>query len=98
MRNRYLLYIDILGFSNFVRKRSLQVPRIYRIIENLNAHHHDAFRVIVFSDTVLIYNFLEPLTNEDKNYYVMFLIEFAQNLLYEFAGKKGVFSGAAGSR
>lgn len=91
MRNRYLLYIDILGFSNYVKNDMLQVRRIYKIIEDLNAHQHDAFRVIVFSDTVLIYNLLEPLTEHDKNYYVMFLIEFAQNLLYEFAGKKLFF-------
>lgn len=91
MRNRYLLYIDILGFSDFVTTNSMQVRRIYRIIEDLNAHHHESFKVIVFSDTVLIYNLAEPLTSQDKNYYVMFLIEFAQNLLYEFSGKKLFF-------
>jgi hypothetical protein len=89
--NRYLLYIDILGFSHYVQKDTLQVHRIYKIIEDLNAHHHDSFRVIVFSDTVLIYNLNEPLTESEKNYYVMFLIEFAQNLLYEFSGKKLFF-------
>ena len=91
MVNRYLLYIDILGFSHYVQKDSLQVRRIYKIIENLNAHHHDAFRVIVFSDTILIYNLHEPLTEHEKAYYVMFLIEFAQNLLYAFSGKKLFF-------
>ncbi len=91
MRNCYLLYIDILGFSHYVTKDTLQVRRIYKIIEDLNAHHHDAFKVIVFSDTVLIYNLVEPITNHDRNYYVMFLIEFAQNLLYEFSGKKLFF-------
>jgi len=91
MRNRYLLYIDILGFSNYVKKNPVQVRQIYKIIEGLNAHNHDAFKVIVFSDTILIYNLIEPLTEHDKDYYVMFLIEFAQNLLYEFAGKKLFF-------
>lgn len=90
MQKKYLLYIDILGFSEHVRKGSLRTRRIYEIIEGLNAHAHDAFRVIVFSDTILIYNIFDPLTQSDREYNVMFLIEFAQNLLYEFSGK-GLF-------
>ena len=91
MNTRYLLYIDLLGFSELVTKGSLYVRRVYKIIEGLNAHHHEAFRVIVFSDTILIYNIHDAWLERDRSYYVMFLIEFAQNLLYEFAGKKLFF-------
>lgn len=91
MRNRYLLYMDILGFSNNAIEDTLQVRRIHKIIEELNTHHHDAFKFILFPDTILIYNINEPLTGSERDYYVMFLIEFAQKLLYEFSGKKLFF-------
>ncbi len=91
MENKYLLYIDILGFSNFVKNSPEDVRRIYSIIENLNCHKHSVFKVIVFSDTILIYNKEEPLVKADHEYIIMFLIEFAQNLLYETIGKNYYF-------
>lgn len=84
---KFLLYIDILGFSNLVKTNQIQVRRIYKIIEHLNAHHHESFKVIIFSDTVLVYNINYALSDEEKCYYVMFLIEFVQDLFYHFAGK-----------
>jgi hypothetical protein len=87
MKSKYLLYVDILGFSDLVRDRTEDVRRLYKIIEGLNCHKHDAFEVIVFSDTMLIYNKFDPFTDEARSYAVMFLIEFAQNLLYSTIGK-----------
>ncbi len=91
MERKFLLYIDILGFSELVRNDIYRVRRLYHLIDQLNVHHHDAFRFIIFSDTILIYNINEPLRDADRQYYVMFLIEFAQNLLYECAGKNYYF-------
>ncbi len=84
---KFLLYIDILGFSNLVKTNQIQVRRIYKIIEDLNAHQHDAFKVIIFSDTILVYNINYALSDYEKSYYVMFLIEFVQDLFYHLAGK-----------
>jgi hypothetical protein len=87
MKSKYLLYIDILGFSEMVRNRPEDARRLYKIIEDLNCHKHDAFQVIVFSDTILIYNKFDPFLDNEHSYAVMYLIEFAQNLLYETIGK-----------
>ena len=93
MTAKYLLYIDMLGFSELTRNRPDEVRRLYSIIENLNCHKHDAFRVIVFSDTLLVYNLADPFFEYDHRYCVMFLIEFAQDLLYRLAGKNQFFRG-----
>lgn len=87
MEERYLLYIDILGFSDFVNKSPHSVRRIYKIIEGLNCHKHSDFKVIVFSDTILVYNKFESPGPSYDQFIVMYLIEFAQNLLYSFIGK-----------
>ncbi len=91
MKKKYLLYIDILGFSDLVKKKPEEVRRLYKIIEELNCHRHDQFKVIVFSDTILIYNLEDAVWERDCSYVVMFLIEFAQNLFYSLAGKKIFF-------
>jgi hypothetical protein len=91
MEKKFLLYIDILGFSNMTKDNPAEARRLYYVIEQLNAHKHDQFKVIVFSDTILIYNLQKPISDMEKEYYVMFLIEFAQNLLYSCIGKKFYF-------
>jgi hypothetical protein len=91
MDKKFLLYIDILGFSKLVSKDISRVRRLYRIIEKLNVHHHDYFHVIVFSDTILIYNIDDPFAEFNRGYIVMFLIEFVQNLLYNCIGKDYYF-------
>ncbi|MBF0267338.1 MAG: hypothetical protein HQL44_01980 [Alphaproteobacteria bacterium] len=81
MPEKFLLYIDILGFSDPVVKRG-NVDRLYEIIDALNAHRHPDFKVIVFSDTILVYNMPEPTSLFDVQYGVMYLCEFAQDLFY----------------
>ena len=89
--NKYLLYIDILGFSNLVFESEKRVIELYNIIDSLNCHNHDAFKTIVFSDTMLVYNIDYHGIEADDRYLVMFLIEFAQNLLYQTIGKDYYF-------
>lgn len=91
MQKKYLLYIDILGFSELVKHNIGRVRRLYHIIDNLNAHRHNEFKTLVFSDTILIYNIHDPLRSNDHQYTVMYLIEFVQNLLNECAGKNYYF-------
>ena len=83
MIHRYLLYIDILGFSDLVAAGSPRVHDLYEVIASLNVHRHSAFRAIVFSDTVLVYNTVGGDTKADRESIVMFLCEFSQFQLFE---------------
>lgn len=78
--DRYLLYIDILGFSEMTAREPRKVARLYATLDSLNAHTHKSFRTIVFSDTILVYNPVLAQTDEDRNYLVWYLIEFAEDL------------------
>ena len=89
--DKYLLYIDILGFKNLVQNDVAKVHDAYQILDNLNVHKHDVFNTIVFSDTVLVYNKYNPTTEADHSYIVMFACEFAQDLLHRFVGQNLFF-------
>ena len=91
MPERFLLYIDILGFSEMTKNEPRKVARIYAILDSLNVHQHDAFKTIVFSDTVLVYNPEPALSDEDRNYYVWYLIEFAEDLHHRLTGQDVFF-------
>jgi hypothetical protein len=86
MPDKYLLYVDILGFSDLVLKRRA-VKKLYGIINSLNAHKHHAFKTIAFSDTLLVYNTDDPTDPHGRHYIVMFMCEFAQDLLYRLVGR-----------
>jgi hypothetical protein len=75
---RFFLYIDILNFSNLIKQRG-RVEELYDIIDSLNVHRHHAFTTVIFSDTILVYNKVNPRNIEDIRYLVMFLCEFAKN-------------------
>jgi hypothetical protein len=87
---KYLLYIDILGFSDLVKKDRSKVRQLYAAINDLNVHKHSAFKVIIFSDTVLAFPKFKPKTPDDHRYATMYMIEFTQDLFYRVA-KKGIF-------
>lgn len=80
---RYLLYIDILGFSNLVKEDVAKVKKLFEIIDGLNSHRHGDFKTIVFSDTILIFNKTEPDTKHDHEYFVMYACEFIQDLMFK---------------
>jgi hypothetical protein len=82
MPDRYLLYIDMLGFSDLVLRRGA-VKQLYSIIDSLNVHGHHAFKTIAFSDTLLVYNTFEPETDHDRHYAIMYMCEFAKDLHYK---------------
>jgi len=83
---RFLLYIDILNFSNLVLQKG-KVEELYKIINDLNVHRHDVFNTIIFSDTILVYNRLHARGLREIHYIVMFLCEFAQDLFYRLIGR-----------
>lgn len=86
--DRYFLYIDILGFAKMVETEPDRVVDLYEIISQLNAHRHESFGTIVFSDTILVYpKFQRGIDAREDSYFVMYLCEFAQDLLYRLANR-----------
>lgn len=83
MKNlKYLLYVDILGFSNLAKADYNKVNELFAIINSLNAHEHRGFQTVVFSDTILVFNKTQPITQHDHEYIVMYSCEFAQDLMF----------------
>ena len=70
MQQKFLLYIDFLGFRDIVASPE-RIRSLYMIVDSLNAHKHHSFTTIVFSDTILVYNKVQPANEEDRKYYVM---------------------------
>jgi hypothetical protein len=88
---RFLLYIDILGFAEMTRQEPRKVARLYAILDSLNVHRHKAFKTIVFSDTILVYNPRLATSDENRNYLVWYLIEFAEDLHHRLTGQEIYF-------
>lgn len=91
MQNRLLLYIDILGFSNLVAESSSRIDDLYEVIASLNAHKHDAFKCVIFSDTILVYNVDGGDTPRDISYLIMFMCEFTKDLMHRLTSRNIVF-------
>lgn len=87
MRNRFLLYIDLLGFTNLVQKGKGILPGLFHALDRSNIHTHPgSFGVIQFSDTIIVYNEIEANLHDDKKQCVMFLCEFAQEIQLRLLG------------
>lgn len=87
MTDRFLLYIDLLGFSDIVQSKSDLLPDLFRILDKANAHNHGDFSVIQFSDTLLVYNAPEAESDRDRRFVSMYLCEFAQEIQYMLLGR-----------
>jgi hypothetical protein len=84
----YLLYIDILGFADLVMNAPERVADLCETIGSLNVHRHQSFGTIVFSDTIVVYPKLERGAGRQADaYFVMYLCEFAQDLMYRLRNK-----------
>lgn len=70
-----------------VKSDPRKVARTYAILNKLNAHKDTSFKVIVFSDTVLVYNPREARNDEERNFYVWYLTEFAEHLYSMLVGQ-----------
>ena len=84
---RFLLYIDILGFTDMTRKDGRKVARTYAILDKLNAHRDQSFKTIVFSDTILIYNPKGATSDREREDYVWYLTEAAEHLYSMLVGQ-----------
>lgn len=83
---RFLLYIDILGFEKMAQGNQHMVRALFDIVDELNAHDHEVFQTLIFSDTILTFNRAAVFLDEHKEYVVMFLIEFAADIFYRLCG------------
>ncbi|MGC1020278.1 hypothetical protein WKH71_05380 [Pantoea agglomerans] len=90
MNERFFLYLDILGFTDLVKQGSERIDDLYEVIASLNVHKHDAFKVIVFSDTVVVYNVDGGHTSADAKYLIMFMCEFVKDLMHRLT-KRSVY-------
>lgn len=87
---RAFLYIDILGFGSLVKTKSEKVDKIFKIFDGLNAFKHHSLQVIIFSDTILLFN---KEDNWSKDYFTTYLIEYAQELFYKLSWINVYFRG-----
>lgn len=88
LRDRYFLYIDILGFADLVLNAPERVADLYETISSLNVHRHESFGTIVFSDTILVYPKFEPgIGRHADAYFITFLCEFAEDLMHRLKNK-----------
>ena len=89
--DRFLLYIDILGFAQMTKREPRKVARVYSILDQLNVHVHKSFKTIVFSDTILVYNPELAVIDDDRKYLVWYLTEFAEDLHHRLTGQDVYF-------
>ncbi len=83
----YLLYIDVLGFADLVDQSPFRVDDLFEIVASLNVHTHRSFSTIVFSDTILVHNMVQPSNDDDHRYFVMYECEFYQDLINRLIGR-----------
>lgn len=81
------LYIDILGFTDLVNNNSEKIQEIFSIIDGLDVHDKDNLKVVVFSDTILVFTMRESLK---INYFVRDMVTYTQELFYKLSSI-GVF-------
>jgi hypothetical protein len=87
MDEHYLLYIDVLGFSDMVERTPERVDDLFEVVASLNVHNHQSFSAIAFSDTILVHNAVHPRDEDDRRHIVMYQCEFFQDLLHRLAGR-----------
>lgn len=80
MIEKAFLYIDILGFTDLVTNQSEKVREIFKIVDKLNVHNKENLKVIMFSDTILVFTLRESLK---INWFVSDMVEYAQELFYK---------------
>lgn len=88
--NTTFLYIDILGFESLVKSKSDKVDKIFNVFDGLNVFKHHSLQVVIFSDTILVFN---KEDNWSKDYFVTYLIEYAQELFYKLSRINVYFKG-----
>ena len=85
MLNRYLLYIDILGFSNLVLRNNFKkIIRAFQILDDICGYEmlkNFLYKAIYFSDTFLVFSKDPPAVADEHIYQPMDLFNIAKNFL-----------------
>lgn len=90
MIERYILYIDILGFKE-ISSDPARAEIVFNAIDDLNVHQDNDFQTIVFSDTIVVA--ADEFWNGNANQAIMWLSEFAQDLFYRLSHRDIHFRG-----
>lgn len=86
----YLLYIDILGFKELVKREPILAAMIYEAIDSSHVHDEDSlFNTVVFSDTIISHN-KKPIS-DNRREIVESACEFVQELQYRFVEQSVYF-------
>lgn len=80
---RFLLYIDILGFSQLVTNNPEKIEKIFEKVNSLDVHGHCDFQTICFSDTIVVFNKITAESDHDKELIIMFMEDFVKELLFK---------------
>lgn len=73
-----------------IASKSEKIDQIFKIFDGLNVFKHPSLQVVVFSDTILVFN----KTNDwATDYFVTYLIEYAQELFYKLSWINVYFKG-----
>ena len=88
MPERFLLYIDVLGFGELSASDPRRVDDLFEIVASLNLFKHDGFAATAFSDSVLVHEVDELRVDYDRSCAVMYLCEFFKDLLHRTAGRQ----------
>jgi len=91
MKDKYLLYIDLLGFSDLAETDPDAVDEIYAIEDSLTVHKHEGFRTIVFSDTIFVYNKYDASTKQTNRISSCSLVSSRKTCYPRFVGKDRFF-------
>jgi len=54
-----------------VSQSNARIDDLYEVIASLHVHNHPSFKVIIFSDTILVYNVEGEDTRRDRTYLIM---------------------------
>lgn len=76
---KFLLYIDLLGFSDYVENNHHAMGSLFKQINQLSSFQDEHFKTIVFSDTILVFNILDYKEDE---FFILRFIEIVKELLH----------------
>ncbi|MEQ1751820.1 MAG: hypothetical protein ABL974_20530 [Prosthecobacter sp.] len=85
MPETLFLYLDFLGFRALSASPA-KVRRLFQTLDGCAIHRDSNFRTVVFSDTLLAYNSVNPIGEGYMWTELMYLIEFVQDITHRLTG------------
>jgi hypothetical protein len=85
MPQTLFLYLDFLGFRA-LSTNPTKVRRLFQALDECAIHRDSNFRTVVFSDTLLAYNSVNPIGEGYMSPELMYLIEGVQDITHRLVG------------